>query len=257
MQNSVGAVSFLASVASEAEALTCASLGADIIDAKNPVEGALGALPLETVRRIRAVVPASIPVSATIGDPSSAPDEVARAAARMAATGVDIVKIGFHATAASHAVVRRLGALSLNNARLVAVLIADHGVDLALVGSVAEAGFAGVMLDTEAKTSGALPDVVAPEMLSTFVAAARENGLFAGLAGSLKVSHVPYLLSFDPDVLGFRGGLCRCGARTSQIDADAVRAVRGSIPASVSRAITACRKPQENAIARFETESAV
>lgn len=261
MQQSGEAVSFLASVASEAEALTCASLGADIIDAKNPSQGALGALPLETVRRIRTAVPAHVPVSATIGDPSDNADDVVEAVERMAATGVDIVKIGFRARAVSHAIVRRLGALMGKDVRLVAVLIADDGVDLGLVTSLAKAGFSGVMLDTEDKNRGALPDLVAPQVLADFVTAAHGASMFAGLAGSLKVTHIPDLLSFRPDVLGFRGGLCRAGERVGEIDADAVRAVRCAIPvndsANDARAIAACRGRQDNAISRFETESAV
>lgn len=257
MQHSGGAVGFLASVASEAEALICTSLGADIIDAKNPVEGALGALPFATVRQIRAAVPARVPVSATIGDPQDDPAAVVRAAERMAATGVDIVKIGFRAGVAAHAVVQQLGALALKDARLVAVLLAEHGVDLELVAGIATAGFAGVMLDTGDKSRGALPDLVARDELAGFVAAAHEAGLFAGLAGSLRASHIPYLLSFKPDVLGFRGGLCRAGDRASEVDADSVRAVRRAIPAGGGNAIAACRVPRGNAIARFETESAI
>ncbi|HIE68944.1 MAG TPA: hypothetical protein EYP98_01610 [Planctomycetes bacterium] len=257
MQNSGGAVGFLASVVSESEALICASLGADIIDAKNPAAGALGALPLATVRAIRAAVPAHVPVSATVGDPEEDADAVARAVVEMAATGVDIVKIGFRAGATAHAVVRRLSTLQLDSGRLVAVLLAEHGVDLDLVAGFARAGFAGVMLDTGDKKRGALPDIVGRDELVSFVAAAHENKLFAGLAGSLKAEHVPYLLSFSPDVLGFRGGLCRAGERVSQIDADAVRGVRKAVPSRGGFAIDTCREPRDNAIARFETESAV
>jgi len=257
MQHSGGAVRFLASVASESEALICSSLGADIIDAKNPAAGALGALPLATVRAIRAAVPAGLPVSATVGDPQDDADAVARAVVEMAGTGVDIVKIGFRVGAASHDVVQRLATLQLDGARLVAVLLAEDGVDLELVASLARAGFAGVLLDTGDKRLGALPDRVGRETLSGFVAAAHENALFAGLAGSLAAAHVPYLLSFNPDVLGFRGGLCRAGERVSQIDADAVHRVRAAVPACNGSAIDTCREPRDNAIARFATESAV
>lgn len=220
--------SFLASVTGESEARLCAQLGADIIDAKNPVQGALGALPGERVRAIRAAVPAAVPVSATIGDPSNDPDSVAQAARFMAAAGADIVKVGFWPLQRQELVVRRLTALT--HVRLVAVLLVDDGLDLDLIAPLRDARFAGIMLDTADKRAGALPERLSQEVLAQFVNAVQSQGLFAGLAGSLRVEHVPQLLELGPDVLGFRGGLCRAGARTSGIDAEAVRAVRATIP---------------------------
>jgi (5-formylfuran-3-yl)methyl phosphate synthase len=239
-------VSLLASVTDESEALNCVLLGADVIDAKNPATGPLGALPAERVRAIRAALPALVPVSATIGDPSDDPARVAQSVRLTAATGVDFVKIGFWPGAAFAETVSQLGRLSLKRARLVAVLLADRGIDLKLIEPLADAGFAGVMLDTYDKRSGALPDIVAPTVLLDFVGAVRSVGMFAGLAGSLRVEHVPFLLTLGPDVLGFRGGLCREGARTAAIDASAMRAVR-----------RACGPALAGAIAPLQTERAL
>ena len=77
MQKRRHPVSLLASVIDAREACLCVSLGADIIDAKNPAAGALGALPAERVRAIRAALPAHVPVSATIGDPVDDPARMA------------------------------------------------------------------------------------------------------------------------------------------------------------------------------------
>jgi len=57
MENARRTARLLASVTNETEALLCAHLAADIIDAKNPAAGALGALPHATVKAIRARVP--------------------------------------------------------------------------------------------------------------------------------------------------------------------------------------------------------
>lgn len=246
MQKPRRPVSLLASVTDESEARTCVSLGADIIDAKNPAAGALGALPAERIRRIRAALPAHIPVSATIGDPSDDPTRVAQSVRLTAATGVDFVKIGFWPAAEFAETVSGLGRLSLKAARLVAVLLADRGIDLKLIEPIADAGFAGVMLDTYDKRHGALPDIVPPSALRDFVGAVRSTGMFAGLAGSLRVEHVPVLLTLGPDVLGFRGALCRERARTAAIDAAAVRAVR-----------RACGHALAGAIAPLQTERAL
>lgn len=226
MQKSRRPVSLLASVTDESEARTCVALGADIIDAKNPASGALGALRPERIRGIRAALPARVPVSATIGDPSDNSEHVVHAVRLTAATEVDFVKIGFWPGDGSTETISALGRLALKGTRLVAVLLADRGIDLKLIAPLAEAGFAGVMLDTYDKPNGALPEIASALALREFIGAARANHVFAGLAGSLRVEHVPFLLTLAPDILGFRGGLCFEAARTATIDPAAVRAVR-------------------------------
>ncbi len=247
-------VSFLASVTSEVEAQTCVALGADIIDAKNPATGALGALPGATVRRICDCVSARVPVSATIGDLPSVPKLVADAVHDTAATGVDIVKIGFWPGGDAQATLQKLSNLALGRVRLVGVLLADRGADIALIRSMAEAGFAGVMLDTAEKASGALPDIVRASALAQFVEMAHANGMFAGLAGSLRVQHVPELLRLGADLLGFRGGLCRDGQRSDGIEEDAVRRVRSAIPLTELTSAQPCSLAGSSGIAPTQPE---
>ncbi len=237
------------------EARLCAGLGADIIDAKDPAAGALGALGVDMVRAIRASVPLSVAVSATIGDPVSDPPLMAQRVESMAATGVDIVKVGLDADAAAQATLDYLSRTAIADARLVAVLLADRGLDLDLVARARDAGFSGVMLDTADKGNGALTDIVAPHVLQAFIAAVRRAGLFAGFAGSLRVNHVAELTVYGPDVLGFRGGLCRNCERIGAIDAAAVRAVRQAIDAAAAAA--PCGRAPADGIARRQPERAL
>jgi uncharacterized protein (UPF0264 family) len=223
-------VSFLASVTDEREALLAAHAGADIIDCKDPSSGALGALPHSVVRAIRAAVPRHVPVSATIGDLACVPDRVGDAVAAMAATGVDYVKIGLFPGAEIAATIARLGTLSLKGCRLVGVMLADREPDLALVDDMRRAGFAGAMLDTAGKSGGTLLDCLSASELSEFIARTRGAGLFAGLAGSLRLDQIGGLMAFEPDVLGFRGALCLNRERASGIDAAAVQSIRRTIP---------------------------
>jgi uncharacterized protein (UPF0264 family) len=218
-------VRFLASVTDASEALLAAGAGADIIDGKDPARGALGALSPETVAAIRASLPPHIPVSATIGDIPADDPSVPDAVGAMAAAGVTFVKIGFFGGAAPASAIARLGRLPLGACRLVGVLLADREPDFDLVGDMAHAGFAGVMLDTETKEGGSLPDVMSEPALAAFIATARRHGLFAGLAGSLRAHHIPRLLRLKPDLLGFRGALCRSGARQAGIDAAAASSI--------------------------------
>jgi uncharacterized protein (UPF0264 family) len=240
----------LASVTNEREARLVASLGADIIDAKDPSAGALGALAPDVVTAIRAAVPTHIPMSATIGDPVDDIDATIAAMMKTAAAGADIVKVGLSGRSGAAQVIDAVSGLDLGGAQVVGVLLADDGIELDLVAPAGAAGFAGLMLDTADKRRGALPDMQTRDALRRFVAAVHAAGMFAGLAGSLRAEHVSELLQLGPDVLGFRGGLCRQGERTSEIDADAVRRVRSIIPVCDAASADACGALSAGAMAR-------
>jgi uncharacterized protein (UPF0264 family) len=229
---SSGRPRFLASVMSAPEALTALAAGAEIIDGKNPAEGALGALPHATVRAIVEAVGHTVPVSATIGDLPANPDVLCVAAIAMAATGIDLVKIGFFDGGDAKASIAALGRLDLGQARLVGLLLADRNPDLNLVAAMADAGFAGVMLDTATKDGRALPDVMSTAQISRFVDAARAVGLFVGLAGALRLEHIPIIAALTPDVMGFRGALCSGKRREGSIEEGAVRAVARELSAT-------------------------
>ena len=79
---------------------------------------------------------------------------MAAAARAAAATGVDIVKLGFFPGANHRALAESLAPLGEAGIRLVAVLMADRQPDLGLAANLAVAGFLGVMLDTADKQSG-------------------------------------------------------------------------------------------------------
>lgn len=222
-------IRFLASVRSEDEARLALTEGADIIDCKEPAAGALGALPRAIVASVRRAMPVGVPVSATIGDLPCEAGPLCEGARAMAATGADYVKVGFFPGGAAQDAISALGRLDLNGCRLVAVLFADKEPDFSLVADMAAAGFAGVLLDTAGKTSGALVDHMSREHLTEFVALARVHSLFAGLAGSLRLEHVTTLRAIDPDILGFRGALCNGSQRKGALDVIAVRAVRRAL----------------------------
>lgn len=68
--------------------------GADIIDVKNPAEGALGAPEPAVLRAVRRVVPSHVPLSVALGDAPHMPGTLALAAAGAASCGADYVKVG-------------------------------------------------------------------------------------------------------------------------------------------------------------------
>lgn len=226
-----GRVLMLASVVDAREAAMCLNGGADVIDCKDPKQGALGAVREETARAIVESVASRVPVSATIGDLPCEAEEVVEATFRMAASGVDYVKAGLPPIGDAAGVVRALGDARerLGKTRLVGVLFADADPDFGLLKNMADAGFAGAVLDTGDKSAGPLPGVMGPARLKEFVDAARGNGLFCGLAGSLRLRDIPSMARLAPDLLGFRGALCREHERTASLDAAAIAEIRRAI----------------------------
>lgn len=219
------AMRLLVSVRSVDEALLAAAGGADFIDLKEPSDGALGGLPVATIRAIvgalreRRIV---LPVSATIGDLDAA--ELALIRARVAAVGacgVDYVKVGITRSEGAAAL---LLALAAGAHRVVPVFIADQGLDAALVGRACGLGFAGVMLDTADKLAGSLFDAVPLPQLHGFVAQVRAAGALVGLAGALRLHHVPLLETLAPDFAGFRTAVCGADRRTA-LDPQRLRAL--------------------------------
>jgi len=77
----------LASVTGAGEAEIALAHGADIIDLKDPAQGALGALEPMAVRATLAAIAGRRPVSAVIGDLPMQPDIIYRAVEDMAAAG--------------------------------------------------------------------------------------------------------------------------------------------------------------------------
>lgn len=228
----------LASVRSLDEALIALEGGADLIDLKEPSRGALGALDHAAVRICVQAIGGRRPVSATIGDlPSMDPQLMTTAVERMAATGVDFIKIGFFSHPRTFDCANALSKLA-SRARLVAVMFADEPYDLALVDKLASNGFAGAMLDTAHKTGKTLRDWRNMNELGEFVNRARRLELLTGLAGSLQKDDIPPLLELTPDYLGFRGALCRNGDRIHLINVQPLSEIRAAIPRSRVSQIT-------------------
>jgi dihydroneopterin aldolase len=224
----------LASVTGPAEAEVALEAGADIIDLKDPSAGALGALKPEVVCEAVARIAGRRQTSAVTGDLPMLPETVCDAAAMMAATGVDYVKVGIFPSERAREVIRALSEIA-QRTKLVAVLFADLAPDIDLVDECVEAGFAGAMLDTARKGGGRLLDHLDLISLEKFVTRCHQHGLIAGLAGSLEAPDVPRLLPLQPDLLGFRSALCRAGNRKSALDAEAIAIIRGLIPGQVPR----------------------
>jgi hypothetical protein len=228
----------LVSVRSADEVGPALAGGADIIDAKDPDRGSLGAVDRDVLSRILQCVPDDCGVSVALGDVTR-PDEVLAAVHGLEPpwrASPMYLKLGF-AGVRSPDQIRLLieTAVSLTGGkaaslRIVAVAYADPEragtVQPALIPPLAEAaGAAGVLLDTHRKDGRGLLEWLPPGVLVDWVAVARQAGLLTALAGSLRARDLAFACQARPDVVGVRGAACS-GGRLGRVSEDRVRRLR-------------------------------
>ncbi len=216
----------LVSVMNVEEAVCVLEAEADIVDLKNPIGGALGALPADTVLEIVNAIKGRRQISATIGDIPMIASEIVHAVKKMAAVGVDIVKIGFFGHERHEECIDALKPIINSGVRIVAVLFSDQHPNFDIVTQLSCAGFYGVMLDTQEKTKGHLLDHFTLMQLNDFIMSSRSVDLKVGLAGSLRIEHVEDLADLNPDFLGFRGALCEKNNRILDLDTNKLKAIK-------------------------------
>lgn len=216
----------LISPADEIEAAEAVAGGADIIDVKNPKEGALGASFPWVTKRIRQITPANIEVSCAIGDLPNLPCTAALAALGAAATGVDYVKVGLYGVKTKEEAVYLMQNVTkavkdCNPAvKVVATAYADAkrigSVDPLFVPDIARDAEADVaMIDTAIKDGKNLFTYLTTDQLGRFVSTAHVYGLKAALAGSLRKEDLPAVYALGADIMGLRGAACTSGDRVN------------------------------------------
>ena len=221
----------LVSVRDVPEALLAAHHGADFIDLKEPRDGALGGLAVDTIAAIVHALREQgrrLAVSATIGDlPMSDRDAILARVDAVAACGVDYVKVGIERGAQAPAV---LDALAGSGHAIVPVFIADRGLDFEAVGHACALRFPALMVDTADKLAGSLFDVLADTELRRFVTVVRTSGALVGLAGALRHPQLAALRALGPDFAGFRSAVC-AGDRSGELDPERLHALAAALHA--------------------------
>lgn len=232
----------LVSVRSAAEIDPALAGGAEIIDAKEPSRGALGAVGPLALREITAGLRPDVPLSVALGDPGSvAAVERAIALVDNAVEGRcgTFVKLGFAGTG-DPAKARqcldaamRLAESTAGRLRIVAVAYADHAAAAAPDRSVVmrmaiAAGACGILIDTYRKDGRDLFTHVGAPDLCDWIGEAAQAGLFAALAGSLSAAGVRQAVALPAQIVGVRGAAC-AGGREGQIDVTRVRGLRAAL----------------------------
>ena len=227
----------LVSVRNGVEAVRIVEGGADIVDAKEPARGPLGAVDAEVLSEIVGAVPTGVPLSVALGD-LGAPDVVAGVLAAIGERGgrADYLKVGF-AGVTDEALVRRIiervvaAASALPGCpRVVAAAYADHGEARsvhrhALAKLAADGGAHGVLLDTWTKDGRDVFAWISSSTLKEWVRGARSLRLTVAVAGSIGPDSMPTVLGVEPDIVGVRGAACE-GGRTGTVSVARVRGLK-------------------------------
>jgi uncharacterized protein (UPF0264 family) len=226
----------LVSVTSVKEAQIALQCGVDIIDLKDPDQGALGALPLALITEIVTFVNVKSEserkvISATIGDLPMKPELILEHVLALSKTNVDIIKIGFFSDPNVESTnyqpcLEVLKAVAESGVKLIAVLFSEYEYPASLMTAIKNAGFYGVMFDTAVKNGATFLNYHSLDEMKEIANNVQAQGLIFGLAGSLNLQYVTMVKAIAPDYIGFRGGVCINNLRRSALDAWKITAIR-------------------------------
>jgi hypothetical protein len=217
------------SVVSAVEARGALAGGADIVDVKDPSQGALGAPSPTVLSDVVQAVDGAVPVSVALGDLPDLPHTAALAARGAALSGAAYVKVGLRgvcelgrAVALMSAVADAVGP----QAAVIAAAYADAGsldppalAPAWLPELVERTGIAGALVDTFAKDGRGLYAWLSEAELADLIDRTRRAGGNFGVAGQLRRGELGRI---DADVVGVRSAVCRGGDRAAELDADLV-----------------------------------
>jgi (5-formylfuran-3-yl)methyl phosphate synthase len=231
-------VQLLVSVRSAEEVEPALLGGADIIDAKEPERGSLGAVDRTALDEINHRLPLERALSVALGDVASVEDVAAALHDResLERTSPIYLKLGFAGVQSESQIELLLeSAVAIASTispvlRIVAVAYADFDRALTVtprsMPRLAEAsGAAGVLLDTHAKAEGGLLHWIKAEALIDWVIESRQRNLLTALAGGLDQASLARACQAEPDVIGIRTAACE-GGRVGRVSRERVAQFR-------------------------------
>ncbi len=234
----------LVSVKNVLECMNAIEGKADIVDVKNPEEGALGACTPKTIREIVKISHNfNLSCSAAIGDVQHV-GNASLAASGAAMCGADYIKVGLKTEDTKIAgslmkevvkEVRKYKNLNDENIKVVAVGFADwQRANTFPVEELYDVGLTSncdvLMIDTSIKDGKNLFDFVKEKEILNFAKTAHAFGFEVGIAGSLRNKEISILKNIkEIDVIGVRGAVCPNFERKGEIDKDMVKELKENL----------------------------
>jgi (5-formylfuran-3-yl)methyl phosphate synthase len=221
----------LVSVVSASEAERALAGGADIVDLKDPGEGALGAPAPRVLSEVVHTVGGAAPVSVALGDLPDLPHTAALAAHGAAVSGAAYVKVGLRGVRELDRAVAMMNAVAdavSGQAAVIAAAYADAraldppALEPAWLPALVErTGIAGALVDTFVKDGRGLYGWLSEAELTDLIDRTRRAGAMFGVAGQLRPGE---LARVQADVVGVRSAVCRGGDRAAELESELVAA---------------------------------
>lgn len=221
----------LVSVVSAAEAGRALAGGADIVDVKDPAEGALGAPSPRVLSEVVAAVGAAGPVSVALGDDPGLPHTAALAARGAELAGASFIKVGLRGVRELDRAAALISAVDDAVGPQTAVIAAAYADARALDPPalppaslpelVRRTGISGALVDTYRKDGRGLYGWLPEASLVDLIARTREAGGTFAVAGQLARGQLGRVAA---DVVGVRSAVCRGGDRSAELEAGLVAA---------------------------------
>jgi hypothetical protein len=216
----------LVSVRNGQEARSALEGGADLIDVKEPIRGALGAADPAIWADVLRAVAGAVPASVALGEVS----EAGEPADAGTLAGFQFAKWGLaHGGRSADWLPRwteRLGGLP-SGVTPVAVIYADwrraeSPQPEQIIAAAAGLHCGVVLFDTFDKQHGGLLEHLSQQELGRLTGQSRQAGLRVVFGGGLCRMTIPQVLSLQPDYVAVRGAVCRRD-RTGDLDTALVR----------------------------------
>tara|TARA_R110002111_G_scaffold261492_1_gene334521 strand:- start:34347 stop:35147 length:801 start_codon:yes stop_codon:yes gene_type:complete len=215
--------------------------GCDILDLKDPLNGALGMVDAQTLRSISESLhaqPVAVPVSMALGELLEWQED--RSIPFIPAE-ITYLKMGLSHTAGqrnwhSHwlDVTKRIEEKNRTAFQWIAVAYADWKQAKAIspqkvLAAAIESQCAGLLIDTYSKQGQSLLDLLSLDELKALIEQAQSHNLKIALAGSINNENMVSLSEVSPDIIGIRGAACFKNQRTNGLQEQAVRKFRNQL----------------------------
>jgi uncharacterized protein (UPF0264 family) len=222
----------LVSVRNADEARLALEAGVDLLDLKEPRRGPLGAVSAGVMREVLELAAGQVPVSAALGELREWNSQFAQTIP----IDLALAKIGLAGCAEIADWPRRWqSALAQlpDGVASVAVVYADDRTAAAprpeeVLHHALRLGCRAVLVDTFDKSGQGLCEYWTPKEIERFVSEVQDAGLWAVVAGSIRLAQLPQIFAAGPDWVAVRGAVCR-PARDGSLDATLVRAFRADV----------------------------
>lgn len=193
----------------------------DIIDLKNPKEGALGAWKKEDIEEIISLYKGKVMISATLGNLTNL-NEIKKKVNLFENLDLDYLKIGFFNDSVINAKETLRYFKNCNfKTKLVAVLFSENKkiINFALnnFDFFKKSKINTILLDTKNKNSLGTLEIFSDDFLINFIESGKNKKINIGIAGKIKIVNLNRLLLLKPDLVGIRGSACISSNRESAI----------------------------------------